>query len=115
MNLIKKWKNRETKKKLREENKRLKEMLSPQCKNLTLVRCRKVKLEKVSAITTVPKYISDNYINSNLSQKIAEGISPFMKKEIVGEEHGYPDMNIWNGTVLVGVLQDESNNQRQNL
>ena len=111
MNLIEKWKNRETKKKLREENKRLKEMLSPQCKNLTLVRCRKVKLEKVSAITTVPKYIPENYINSNLSQKIAEGISPFMKKEIVGEEHGYPDMNIWKGTVLVGVLQDESNNQ----
>ena len=111
MNIIKKWKNRETKKKLREENKRLKEMLSMQWKNPTLVSCRRVKFEKVSAITTVPKYIPDNYINSNLSQKIAERISPFMKKEIVGEEHGYPDMNIWKGTVLVGVLQDESNNQ----
>ena len=111
MNLIEKWKNRETKKKLREENKKLKEMLSPQWKNPALVGCHIVKLEKVSAITTVPKYIPENYINSNLSQKIAEKISPFMKKEIVGEGHGYPDINIWKGTVLVGVLQDESNNQ----
>ena len=111
MNLIEKWKNRETKKKLREENKKLKEMLLPQWKNPALVGCHIVKLEKVSAITTVPKYIPENYINSNLSQKIAEKISQFMKKEIVGEEHGYPDMNIWKGTILVGVLQDESNNQ----
>ena len=110
MNLIEKWKNRETKKKLREENKRLKEMLFPQWKNPALVRHRQVKLEKVSAITTVPKYIPENYINSNLSQKIAEKVSPFMKKEIVGEEHGYPDMDIWKGTVLVVVSQDESNN-----
>lgn len=29
MNLIEKWKNRETKKKLREENERLKSILSP--------------------------------------------------------------------------------------
>ena len=112
MNLIEKWKNRETKKKLREENMKLKEMLLPQWKNPALVRHRQVKLEKVSAITTVPKYIPENYINSNLSQKIAEKVSPFMKKEIVGEEHGYPDMDIWKGTILVGVLQDESNNQR---
>ena len=111
MNLIEKWKNRETKKKLREENMKLKEMLLPQWKNPALVGCHIVKLEKVSAITTVPKYIPENYINSNLSQKIAEKISPFMKKEIVGEEHGYPDMDIWKGTVLVVVLQDESNNQ----
>lgn len=111
MNLIEKWKNRETKKKLREENKKLKEMLLPQWKNPALVGCHIVKLERVSAITTVPKYIPENYINSNLSQKIAEKISPFMKKEIVGEGHGYPDMNIWKGTVLVVVLQDESNNQ----
>lgn len=111
ISIIEKWKNRETKKKLREENKRLKEMLSPQWKNPALVGCHIVKLEKVSAITTVPKYIPENYINSNLSQKIAEKISPFMKKEIVGEEHGCPNMNIWKGTILVGVLQDESNNQ----
>lgn len=104
INIIEKWKNRETKKKLREENKRLKEMLSPQWKDPALVGCHIVKLEKVSAITTVPKYIHENYINSNLSQKIAEKISPFMKKEIVGEEHGYPDMDIWKGTILVGVL-----------
>lgn len=109
ISIIEKWKNRETKKKLREENKRLKELLSLQCNRFYRVEPA-IRVEKVSAIAKIVKYIPDDYVKSELSREIAKEILPYVKTEIIGEEQGYPNMNIWKGTMLIGVLRNESNN-----
>lgn len=54
MNLIEKWKNRETKKKLREENERLKSILTPYNNWSRFIKKRESEIQKIAYVKSVP-------------------------------------------------------------
>ena len=107
INLIEKWKNRETKKKLREENMKLKEMLLPQWKEPYLKGLRLTKFEVISIMKETEYYIPINHIRYEICKELFEKIMPFIEIEKVGEnrmdEHSKKD--IWRGSVVIGELR----------
>lgn len=86
MNLIDKWKNRETKKKLREENIRLKSQLDMYLKAPIPVVMEKRNIQKIKCSMEVDRIdlergITMEHIKRNIANKMLEDIIPFIKFE----------------------------------
>ena len=92
MNLIEKWKNRETKKKLREENIRLKEenkILSSIPKPAVCTVDRNV--QKVCAkrmITEMERNIPSEIVKHELLHKLSEHLSDFVEYDFENDRYG---------------------------
>ena len=92
MNTIEKWKNRETKKKLREENIRLKteiEMLHkiPKPPVCTVER----NIQKVCAkwtLTEMQRDIPSEIIKNELLRKLYESLSDFVEYDFMNDRYG---------------------------
>ena len=102
MNLIDKWKNRETKKKLREENIRLKEQLKCNLKNSLPVITVNRNIQKVKFSLEVNQRdlehgIPIEYIKRNIVNGIAEHIEPFI-------EYNFCDSTEYVGKIYTGTL-----------
>lgn len=102
MNLIKKWKNRETKKKLREENVRLKAQLEFNLKNSLPVITVNRNIQKVKFRLEVNQMdlehgVPTEYIKRNIVNGIAEYIEPFI-------EYNFCDSTKYGGKIYTGTL-----------
>lgn len=86
MNLIEKWKNRETKRKLKEENIRLKARLGVCWKAPVHVTTEKRNIQKIKCSMEVDRIdlergITMEYIKLNIANKMLEDIIPFIEFE----------------------------------
>lgn len=102
MGLMEKWKNRETKKKLREENIRLKSQLEANVKRpfpvMTVERnIQKVKFSMEVNQMDLERGIPAEYIKRNIVNGIAEYIEPLI-------EYDFCDMKGCVGKVYTGTL-----------
>ena len=84
MNLIEKWKNRETKKKLREENLRLKEQLKVDAKNTFALSIENKRIEKLCVTHQLPPTdnIPSDYIKRRAEQDLLYQILPYIDYKI---------------------------------
>ena len=102
MNLIEKWKNRETKKKLREENIRLKteiEMIHKIPKPPVCTVERNVQRIRSRFAIRRNDMITSDYAKEKVKQDLLEYISPFIEWELnYDHETGY---EILSGTLYV--------------
>lgn len=102
MNLIEKWKNRETKKKLREENIRLKAKLEANLKSSFPVVTINHNIQKVKFSMEVNQIdlehgIPTEYIKRNIANGILEYIEPFI-------EYNFCDSTEYGGKIYTGTL-----------
>lgn len=115
MNLIEKWKNRETKKKLREENIRLKwkvenlENLRRTPSVCTIER----NVQAVHSEYAVPSYKSDTpegIIKVRIASNLMDYLMPFIEYDFRDNPHGG---KVYTGTLYVatGDRKRESNNE----
>lgn len=89
MNLIEKWKNRETKKKLKEENIRLKAQLDTEYRKPSLVSTIERNVQKV-CVSLNPMQIRNNIpadiIKSELLYKLKDKLSDFVEYDFLDDE-----------------------------
>lgn len=102
MNLIKNWKNRETKKKLREENIRLKAQIDANLKRpypvMTVERnVQKVKFSVEISQIDLERGIPTEYIKRQIVNGIAKYIEPMI-------EYDFGDMSGYGGKIYTGTL-----------
>lgn len=91
MNLIEKWKNRETKKKLREENIRLKSEIEAYMKTPFPVCTVERNVQKVCAkwtVTEMQKDIPSEIVKNELLRKLSENLSAFVEYDFMNDRYG---------------------------
>lgn len=91
MNLIEKWKNRETKKKLREENIRLKAEIEAHMKTPYPVCTVERNVQKVCAkhmITEMERGIPTEIVKHELLNKLSEHLSDFVEYDFENDRYG---------------------------
>lgn len=91
MNLIEKWKSRETKKKLREENIRLKAEIDAHMKTPYPVCTVERNVQKVCAkwtLTEMQRDIPSEIIKNELLRKLSESLSDFVEYNFENDRHG---------------------------
>ena len=91
MNLIEKWKNRVTKKKLREENIRLKSEIEAHLKTPYPVCTVERNVQKVCAkwtISEMQRNIPSEIIKHELLHKLSEHLSDFVEYDFENDRHG---------------------------
>ena len=91
MNLIEKWKSRETKKKLREENIRLKAEIDAHMKTPYPVCTVERNVQKVCAkwtLTEMQRDIPSEIIKNELLRKLSESLSDFVEYDFENDRHG---------------------------
>ena len=91
MNLIEKWKNRETKKKLREENIRLKSEIETYMKTPFPVCSVERNVQKVCAkwtVTKMQKDIPSEIVKNELMRKLSENLSAFVEYDFMNDRYG---------------------------
>ena len=91
MNLLEKWKNRETKKKLREENIRLKSEIETYMKTPYPVCTVERNVQKVCAkwtLTEMQRDIPSEIIKNELLRKLSESLSDFVEYNFENDRHG---------------------------
>ena len=94
MNLIEKWKNRVTKKKLREENIRLKAEIEAHMKTPYPVCTVERNVQKVCArisYSGMKSRLPSEIIKSELHKKLMENIEPFVEYDF--DKNGYGEEN----------------------
>ena len=94
MNLIEKWKNRETKKKLREENIRLKAEIDAHMKTPYSVCTVERNVQKVCArisYSSMELRLPSETIKHELKRKLMENIKPFIEYDF--DKNGYGEEN----------------------
>ena len=99
MSLIEKWKNRETKKKLRQENIRLKAEIEAHMKTLYPVCTVERNINKVVAkrvVSEMERGIPADVIKHELRNKLSEHLSDFVEYDFENDGHG--------GIVYKGIL-----------
>lgn len=115
MNLIEKWKNRETKKKLREENIRLKEQIERResvkrpsvCTSERNVQA--IRSEYNSPIGG-SVYVPESVIKMTIAKELLDYIKPFIEYDFHENPNGG---KVYTGTLYVGTgdRKRESNNE----
>ena len=91
MNPIEKWKNRETKKKLREENIRLKAEIETHLKTPYPVCTVERNVQKVCAkwtLTKMQRDIPTEIVKHELLNKLSEHLSDFVKYDFENDRYG---------------------------
>lgn len=91
MNLIEKWKNRETKKKLREENIRLKAEIEVHMKTPYPVCTVERNIQKICAkhrITEMQRDIPLEIVKNELLHKLSESLSDFAEYDFTNGRYG---------------------------
>ena len=91
MNLIEKWKNRDTKKKLREENIRLKSEIETYMKTPFPVCSVERNVQKVCAkhrITEMERGIPTEIVKHELLNKLSEHLSDFVEYDFENDRYG---------------------------
>ena len=91
MNLIEKWKNRETKKKLKEENIRLKSEIEAYMKTPFPVCTVERNVQKVCAkwtLTEMQRDIPSEIVKQELSHKLSESLSDFVEYDFMNDGYG---------------------------
>ena len=91
MNLIEKWKNRVTKKKLREENIRLKTEIEVHMKRTYPVCTVERNIQKICAkhrITEMERGIPTEVVKHELLNKLSEHLSDFVGYYFENDRHG---------------------------
>ena len=91
MNLLEKWKNRETKKKLREENIRLKAEIEVRMKMPYPVCTVERNIHKICAkhrITEMERGIPTEVVKHELLNKLSEHLSDFVEYNFENDRHG---------------------------
>ena len=91
MNLIEKWKSRETKKKLREENIRLKAEIDAHMKTPYPVCTVERNVQKVCAkwtLTEMQRDIPSEIIKNELLRKLSESLSDFVEYDFTNDRYG---------------------------
>ena len=91
MNLIEKWKIRETKKKLREENIRLKAEIEAHMKTPYPVCTVERNVQKVCAKWTKPetqRNIPSDIVKDELLRKLADSLSNFVEYDFATDRYG---------------------------
>lgn len=91
MNLIEKWKNRETKKKLREENIRLKAEIEVHMKTPYPVCTAERNIQKICAkhrITEMEIGIPTEVVKHELLNKLSEHLSDFVEYDFENDRYG---------------------------
>lgn len=100
MNLIKKWKNRETKRKIREENIRLKEenrcLRSVSKPNVCTIERNVQKVRGCVEVNERNLSLPEEYIKREIAEKIVESILPFI-------EYDFSDNGL-GGKIYTGAL-----------
>lgn len=99
MNLIDKWKNRETKKKLREENIRLKEQLALKITyhNPIVTVERNIQCIQFKQRVQFEHGVPTDYIKESLAYGILEEIRPFI-------EYDFHDSPVYGETIYSGTI-----------
>lgn len=84
MNLIEKWKNRETKKKLREENLKLKEQLKFNAKPRNILSVENKRIEKLCVTHQLPPTddVPSEYIKRSAEQTLLYQLLPYIDYKI---------------------------------
>ena len=110
MNLIEKWKNRETKKSLREENIRLKEQVEmlqipkpPVCTIERNVQAVRVSLE----VNRWDRDMPAEYIKNECIRQMVDRLKPFI-------EYDFHDIRETGGRVYTGTLYVATGDRRNN-
>lgn len=91
MNLIEKWRSRETKKKLKEENIRLKAEINTHMKTLYPICTVERNVQKVCAkwtLTEMQRDIPSEIIKQELSHKLSESLSDFVEYDFENDRYG---------------------------
>ena len=91
MNLIEKWKNRVTKKKLREENIRLKAEIEAHMKTPYPVCTVERNIQKICAkhrITEMERGIPTEIVKHELLHKLSEHLSDFVEYDFENDRYG---------------------------
>lgn len=91
MNLIEKWKTRETKKKLREENIRLKAEIEAHMKTSYPVCTVERNVQKVSAkhmVSEMERGIPSEIVKHELLHKLSEHLSDFVEYDFENDRYG---------------------------
>ena len=91
MRLNEKWKNRETKKKLREENIRLKAEIVAHMKTPYPVCTVERNVQKVCAkwtLTEMQRDIPSEIIKNELLRKLSESLSDFVEYDFMNDRYG---------------------------
>lgn len=91
MQIIEKWKNRETKKKLREENIRLKTEIETHLKTSYPVCTVERNVQKVCAkwtLTEMQRDIPTEIVKNELLRKLSESLSDFVEYDFMNDRYG---------------------------
>lgn len=91
MNLIEKWRSRETKKKLKEENIRLKAEINTHMKTLYPICTVERNVQKVCAKWTLTKMQRDvptEIVKNELLRKLSESLSDFVEYDFMNDRYG---------------------------
>ena len=91
MNPIEKWKNRETKKKLREENIRLKAEIETHLKTPYPACTVERNVQKVCAkwtLTKMQRDIPTEIVKNELLRKLSESLSDFVEYDFMNDRYG---------------------------
>lgn len=88
MNLLEKWKNRETKKKLREENIRLKAEMEAQWKTPYPVCTVERNIQKVYATRVAKRIIPAEIVKQELLRDLMVYLSGFVEYDFEDDEYG---------------------------
>ena len=91
MNLIEKWKNRETKKKLREENIRLKAEIETRMKMPYPVCTVERNVQRVCAnwtVTEMQRDIPSEIVKNELLHRLSESLSDFVEYDFENDRYG---------------------------
>lgn len=107
INAYKKWKNRETKKKLREENTRLKFEIENQKKKIsspTLLLSREMKIEKIGSSYEFSREsdLPVEYIKDQIKHDLMSYITPYIEYEFDDSTKMYGFKTL-RGTLYVGI------------
>lgn len=94
MNLIEKWKNRETKKKLREENIRLKDKIESYAKAPCRVYTVERNVQKLSATLVAAEGMPEEIVKQELLRNLTMCLSDFV-------EYGHEDGGIHTASLYV--------------
>lgn len=112
MNLIEKWKNRVTKKKLLEENLKLKEQLEIKAINTNILYVDKKRVEELCVTHQLPPTDNDDipseYIKRSAEQSLLYQLLPYIDYKI--SEGGILGGKTYSATVYV-VAGDKKNEQ----
>ena len=108
MQIIEKWKNRETKKKLREENIRLKSEIEAYMKTPYPVCTVERNVQKVCAkrmVSEMERGIPSELIKHELLHKLSEHLSDFVEYNFENDRYG--------NTVYTAILYVETGDRRK--